>query len=194
MALLGSNPHPKDFDMHAGMTSARRILAALMGAALAVNASTSSAADGAFYGLLRERDLTPFGFLRLDMRPAHAVSIEPGSWAIETELGYQNTWALSPAVEDYLISLEPSGRRELGPAEAQAIRDLPGENYLVDVETASLDVTLHYKLSPALDGLSDCERDLLPGRVPGLARSRAFTTRSASARSAGQPRRKTTST
>jgi hypothetical protein len=43
-------------------------------------------------GLLRSRDLSPFGGLRLDMRPAHAVSIEPGSWAIETELGYQNTW------------------------------------------------------------------------------------------------------
>lgn len=56
------------------------------------------AEDGPFYGLLRARDLTPFGFLRLDMRPAHAVTIEPGSWAIEAELGYQNTWALSPEV------------------------------------------------------------------------------------------------
>ena len=82
------------------------------------------------YGLLRVRDLTPFGLLRLDMRPAYAVSIKPGSWALETEIGYQNTWALSPRVEQYLISLEPQGRRELGPAEVQAIRDLPGENYL----------------------------------------------------------------
>ena len=40
------------------------------------------------FGLLRERDLTPFGFLRLDMRPAHAISIEPGSFAFEAELGY----------------------------------------------------------------------------------------------------------
>lgn len=30
----------------------------------------------------------------------------------------------------------------------EAIRDPPGENYLLDVESASLDVTLHYKLSP----------------------------------------------
>ena len=51
------------------------------------------------YGMLRARDLTPFGFLRLDMRPAHAVSIEPGSWVLETEFDYQNTWALSPNVE-----------------------------------------------------------------------------------------------
>ena len=103
--------------------------------------------NGQFYGLLRSRDLSPFGFLRLDMRPAHAVAIEPGSWAIETELGYQNTWALSPEVEDYLVSLEPTGRRKIGPAEVQAIEDLPGENYLLDLETALFDVTFHYKLS-----------------------------------------------
>ena len=111
-------------------------------------ASSADAADGnQFYGLLRSRDLSPFGFLRLDMRPAHAVTIEPGSWAIETELSYQNTWALSPEVEQYLISLEPSGRRKIGPAEVQAIENLPGENYLLDLETATLDVTIHRKLS-----------------------------------------------
>ena len=114
----------------------------------AVQAVPASAEDGAFYGPLRSRDLSPFGFLRLDMRPAHAVSIEPGSWAIETEIGYQNTWALSPEVEKYLVGLESSGRRELGPAEMQAIEDLPGENYLLDIETATLDVTVHYKLAP----------------------------------------------
>jgi hypothetical protein len=111
-------------------------------------ASLAHADDGGqFYGLLRSRDLTAFGFLRLDMRPAHAVSIEPGSWALETEMGYQNTWALSPEVERYLTSLEPTGRRKIGPAEVQAIEDLPGENYLLDIETALFDVTFHYKLS-----------------------------------------------
>jgi hypothetical protein len=103
--------------------------------------------SGQFYGLLRSRDLSPFGFLRLDMRPAHAVAIEPGSWALETEIGYQNTWALSPEVERYLVSLEPTGRRRIGPAEVQAIVDLPGENYLLDLETALFDMTFHYKLS-----------------------------------------------
>jgi hypothetical protein len=107
----------------------------------------AGAADGEFYGLLRSRDLTPFGFLRLDMRPAHAIAIEPGSWALEAELGYQNTWALSPEVEDYLIALEPQGRRDLGPADVTAIQALPGENYLLDVEQGSLDLTLHYKFS-----------------------------------------------
>jgi hypothetical protein len=49
------------------------------------NAGAALAADddGNFYGLLRARDLTPFGFLRLDMRPAHAVAIERGSFVIE---------------------------------------------------------------------------------------------------------------
>ena len=38
---------------------------------------THAEEQGRFYGMLRSRDLTPFGFLRLDMRPAHAVNIEP---------------------------------------------------------------------------------------------------------------------
>lgn len=104
------------------------------------------------WGLLRVRDLTPFGFLRLDMRPAYAVSIEPGTWALETELGYQNTWALSPEVEKWLVSREGQGRADLGPADVDAIRALPGENYLVDTELASLDVTFHYKLAKRWTG------------------------------------------
>jgi hypothetical protein len=121
-----------------------------MAAACALTSSLAAAdpADGYFYGLLRSRDLSPFGFLRLDMRPAHNVSIEPGTWAIETELDYQNTWALSPEVEEYLIALEPTGRRRIGPAEVQAIRDLPGENYLLDIEGTTLAVTAHYKIAP----------------------------------------------
>ena len=107
---------------------------------------------GQFYGLLRGRDLTPFGSLRLDMRPAHAVSIERGSFAIATDVGYQNTWALSPGVERYLEEQEALGRHELGPADAQAIRDLPGENYLVDIESAFIDVSVHYKFSQRISG------------------------------------------
>jgi hypothetical protein len=113
-------------------------------------AAPASAAD--FYGMLRARDLTPFGFLRLDMRPAHAVSIEPGSWVLETEFDYQNTWALSPEVEKYLNGLAGGGRRQLGAQELADIRALPGENYLVDLEMATVDVTLHYKFSPHVAG------------------------------------------
>lgn len=109
--------------------------------------AAAHAEDGQLYGLLRSRDLTPFGFLRLDMRPAHAVSLEPGDWAIETQVDYQNTWALSPAVERYLTSQEAAGRRNLTADDVQAIRDLPGENYLLDLELALLDVTFHYKIS-----------------------------------------------
>ena len=109
------------------------------------SAPLSAASDPAFFGLLRARDLTPFGYLRLDMRPGFPGSPTPGRWTIETDFAYQNTWATSPNVEKYLNSLE--GRRELGPAELQAIRDLPGENYLVDLELAQLDVAINYQFS-----------------------------------------------
>jgi hypothetical protein len=112
-------------------------------------ATTSAIAAGAdesdYFGLLRARDLTPFGFLRLDMRPTHARVAPEGGWGLEMELGYQNTWALSPEVERYLGTLE--GRREIGPAEVAAIRALPGENYLADFELGLLDATLQYKFS-----------------------------------------------
>ncbi|HTU67630.1 MAG TPA: DUF3187 family protein [Steroidobacteraceae bacterium] len=121
---------------------------------MSLGTGAACADDGQFYGMLRERDLTPFGFLRLDMRPAHAISIEPGSFAFEAELGYQNTWALSENVEKYLDGLEAQGgpRRDIGPAEIQAIRDLPGENYLLDLESATLDLAMHYKFASHWSG------------------------------------------
>jgi hypothetical protein len=137
------------------MVRMRREIFSTSGAVLGLALSCSIASfgadagdDGRFYGMLRSRDLTTFGGLRLDMRPAHAVSIEPHSFAIEAELGYQNTWALSRNVEKYLNGLEAQGiRHEIGPADVQAIRALPGENYLLDLESATLDLTAHYKLS-----------------------------------------------
>lgn len=123
---------------------------ALAVASLTIHPAPLSAAENRYFGLLRARDLTPFGFLRLDIPPAHAVSGSPGAWGIETELAFQNTWALSAAVEDYLKSLP--GRRELGPAELEAIRDLPGENYLFDLELAEIDLRFHYKFSPHWGG------------------------------------------
>ena len=118
--------------------------------AQASQAAETNAKPVTHFGLLRVRDLTPFGFLRLDMRPAHAVSIEPGGWAIETEFASQNTWAMSPRVEEYLLGLEASGRRALGEEEVAAIHDLPGENYLVDLEMTMVDVTLHHQITPRL--------------------------------------------
>jgi hypothetical protein len=94
-----------------------------------------------FYGPLRARDLTPFGYLRLDMRPAFSGEIAPGKWAVESELGFQNTWALSGRVEEYLRRFPE--RRSLTADDVAALRAMPGESYLVDLELAELDVTLH---------------------------------------------------
>ena len=145
---------------------------------------------GRFYGMLRQRDLTPFGFLRLDMRPAHAMNIEPHSFAFEMELGYQNTWALSRDVEKYLTGLEPQGRRVIGPAEVEEIRDLPGENYLLDLESATLDMVLHYKLSSQWR----CMPSLPPCRITAdswIRASKDSTTRWGSAALAVRPSRAT---
>jgi Protein of unknown function (DUF3187) len=108
------------------------------------------AAESDFLGLLRARDLTTFGFLRLDMRPAHAIHAPEGTWAIETELAHQNTWALSSGARVYLDSLP--GRRSLGPEEVADILALPGENYVFDMELAELDVALHYKFTQRWGG------------------------------------------
>jgi len=121
-----------------------------MMAALALAATPAVGAD--VYGMLPSRDLSPFGFLRLDMRPTQATLSEPGNWTIETEFATQNTWAMSPEVEGYLKGLESGGRRTLGEAELADIRNLPGENYLVDLEMTAVDVTMHYRFSPHLSG------------------------------------------
>ena len=126
-------------------TAAGCCLIALLSLATHV-ACAADADDSDYFGLLRARDITPFGFLRLDMRPTHAVNIPSGGWGVEMELAYQNTWALSPEVEDYLGTLE-GPRREIGPAELDAIRALPGENYLADLELALLGVSFQYKFS-----------------------------------------------
>lgn len=125
----------------------KSLLATIACVFLLASTASAQAEERDFYGLLRSRDLTPFGFLRLDMRPAHAVAIEPGSWAFEAEVAYQNTWALSENVEDYLVAAEAQGRRTLGPSDLAAIQALDGENYLLDVESAVIDLTFHYKFS-----------------------------------------------
>ncbi|HZN24779.1 MAG TPA: hypothetical protein VFB75_11165, partial [Burkholderiales bacterium] len=55
-------------------------------ALLSLIAGAASAEEEDFFGLLRARDITPFGFLRLDMRPTHALNIPSGDWGVEMEL------------------------------------------------------------------------------------------------------------
>ena len=142
---------PQQLDRLGSVSRAIRVTAlfffSLLGceAAVAQDATQPALQEYPKFGLLRERDLSPFGFLRLDMRPAHAVWVPPGSWGVEVLLGYQNTWILSPNVEQYFESLP--GRRTLAPADVEAIRALPGEAYLVDLELGLVDVALHRKLT-----------------------------------------------
>ena len=125
---------------------------AVFGLLVMMTLAAAPAGSADLYGMLPMRDLSPFGFLRLDMRPTHAVLAEPKRWTLETEFATQNTWAMSPEVEQYLTGLESSGRRPLGESELAAIRELPGENYLVDLETTTMDVTLSYRFTSHLSG------------------------------------------
>ena len=166
----------------------RRCALPLLLSWLAIPAHADAPEGGRFYGMLRSRDLTPFGFLRLDMRPGHAMSIESRTFAFEAELGYQNTWALSENVEKYLKTLEPSGRRELDAQMIQAIQDLPGENYLLDVESATLDLAVHYKISSQWSVYAFASAVSYHGGFMDRASSNS-TIRSASTPSAGSPSR-----
>src|SRR5436309_6460449 len=116
-------------------------------AALVVFALTWTPAKGEteLIGPLRIRDMTPFNLLRLDMLPAHAVTAGPGSWAIEADLSYTNTFVMSDNVKSYL---EARGeRRPLTQADADAILGLGRDAYYVDGEFGLLDLTFHYGLT-----------------------------------------------
>lgn len=128
------------------MNTAHLAAAAVAAAALLLATPHAIAADSRFQGLLRSRDLTPFGFLRLDMRPAPATVSRPDGWNFEAVLGYQNTWAPSANVERYLESQEPEGRRDLTALYAEIVA-LPGEKYVVDLESANLDLILDYRFA-----------------------------------------------
>lgn len=96
-------------------------------------------------GPLRVRDMTPFNLVRLDMRPAHAIEAGPGSWGIETDLLYSNTFVMSGNVRAYL---EGRGTRSpLTQADADAILGLGEDAYYVDGEFALLNLTFHYNVT-----------------------------------------------
>lgn len=97
-------------------------------------------------GLLRARDLTPFGLLRLDMLPAHMADAEADTWTFEAQYAYQNTFVLSDNARDYLETRN-IGRRPLRPEDAAAILALPGDAYLIDGEIGLADLIVQRRTS-----------------------------------------------
>lgn len=97
-------------------------------------------------GLLRARDLTPFGLLRLDMLPAHTADAEAGTWTFELQYAYQNTFVLSKNVRRYLEGRN-IGRRSLRPQDADAILALPGDAYYFDGEVGMADLIVQRRIN-----------------------------------------------
>jgi hypothetical protein len=97
-------------------------------------------------GLLRARDLTPFGLLRLDMLPAHTADAKEGSWTFEVQYAYQNTFVMSDNVEAYLKRRDV-GREPLRPEDAAAILAFPDDAYYVDGEVGLADLILQRRLN-----------------------------------------------
>lgn len=114
-------------------------------AALFVLAAIPAQGQTELLGPLRIRDLTPFNLLRLDMLPAHAVTGDPGSWAIEAEISHANTFVMSGSVSDYLA--RRGARGALAPADVEAIQSLGEDAYYVDGEISELDLTFHYGIT-----------------------------------------------
>jgi uncharacterized protein DUF3187 len=98
-------------------------------------------------GALRIRDLTPFGILRLDFLPAHAVTARPGTWAFEVNLSYQNTYVLSQNVQDYLEVKGGGHRVYLDDTDVAHFVGQPEEAYFLDGELGLFDLTAHYRFT-----------------------------------------------
>jgi Protein of unknown function (DUF3187) len=103
-------------------------------------------AETELLGPLRIRDMTPFNILRLDMLPAHAVAAGRGSWAVEADILYSNTFVMSDNVRSYLEA-RGGGRRPLSQADADAILAMGQDAYYVDGEFGLLDLTFHYRVA-----------------------------------------------
>ena len=95
-------------------------------------------------GPLRIRDMTPFNLLRLDMLPAHAVDAGRGSWAIEANLSFSNTFVMSSNVRRYLRSRGGGG--PLTSADAAAILGMGEDAFYLDGEFGLLEATFHYRV------------------------------------------------
>lgn len=90
------------------------------------------------------RDLNAFTILRLDLPSPAELPTPREGWSFDARLGHQNTWSMSPNVQDYFESRPV--RRRMGPADIAEIRALPYEKFLVDLEMSVADFTLHRRL------------------------------------------------
>lgn len=97
-------------------------------------------------GLLRGRDLSPFGLLRLDMLPAHTADAEAGTWTFEVQYAYQNTFVSSNNARDYLARRN-IGRRPLRQQDVDAITALPGDAYYIDCEVGLADLIVQRRIN-----------------------------------------------
>ncbi len=142
-----------------GPRLARLAAAAAIASLVAAGASGAEAdapdeppAEWTHIGLLRVRDLTPFGILRLDFLPAHAVTASPGTWALEVNLSYQNTFVVSDNVAALLAERGRGERAPLSDEDVAAILALDGDAYLVDLELGLVDLTAHLRFTPHWGG------------------------------------------
>jgi hypothetical protein len=113
--------------------------------ALADAAASDARPGTALLGPLRIRDMTPFNLLRLDMLPAHAVEAGVGSWAIEANVSFSNTFVMSDNVRKYLQ--DRGGRAPLSAEDAEAILTMGEDAFYVDGEFGLLEVTGHYRFA-----------------------------------------------
>lgn len=97
-------------------------------------------------GLLRARDLTPFGLLRLDMLPAHTADAEEGTWTFEIQYAYQNTFILSDNVRDYLET-RGVGRQPLRPEDVAQIMSFSDDAYYIDGEVGLADLIVQRRVN-----------------------------------------------
>src|SRR5213593_2100575 len=132
----------------AAVSSRPTLRPAVTGVALILFSLTVASAEDKteLLGPLRIRDMTPFNILRLDMLPAHAVAAGAGSWAIEADFSYTNTFVMSENVRAYLGQRD--SRRPMAQADVDAILGLGEDAYYVDGEFGLLDLTFHYAIAP----------------------------------------------
>lgn len=97
-------------------------------------------------GLLRARDLTPFGLLRLDMLPAHTADAEEGTWTLEVQYAYQNTFILSENVRDYLETRD-IGRQPLRDEDVAQIMSFSDDAYYIDGEVGLADLIVQRRIN-----------------------------------------------